>query len=220
MIQFRRGSTSSWQKAKTKLAAGQPGYDKEKHKIKIGDGENLWQDLPYASGLSATEILDSEESAKARNKLDAEDKTLITYGTEAPDKNTVGQVYLQAYDAEPETDYIVKSGINGIWSYQQWKSGFARCWGTLPLTTSVNTSIEGTNIFNDNNKMQSVKYPITFKSVPTEVATLHSPGGIAWLASKGKNTTKASGIYAILSLDEQITNADYSISIQVEGSWR
>lgn len=220
MIQFRRGSTSSWQKAKTKLAAGQPGYDKEKHKIKIGDGENLWKDLPYASGLSAQEILDSEESAKARNRQDAEDKTLITYGTESPDKNTVGQIYLRAFDAEPETDYIVKSGIDGIWSYQQWKSGFAKCWGTISLTANLQIPIEGTNIFHDNNKMKNINYPITFKSIPTETVTLQSPGGIAWIASKAKNTNKSSGVYTILSFDEQLTSADYSISIQVEGCWR
>jgi hypothetical protein len=35
MIQFKRGKTSSWYSQKTPLAEGQPGYDKDKHKIKI-----------------------------------------------------------------------------------------------------------------------------------------------------------------------------------------
>jgi hypothetical protein len=219
MIKLRRGSTKSWKATKIKLAAGQPGYDKNKHKIKIGDGEKLWSELPYASGLSAEEILDSEKDAKSRNKADAEDKTLITYGTGAPDKNTVGQLYLQHYDAEPEVDYVVSSGISGIWTYQKWKSGIAKCWGTLILTTNIQNAFEGIELFHDN-KMKSVKYPLTFKSIPSETATLQSPGAIAWLASKSKNTTSASGVYTIISPDVQPTNAVYSISLQVEGSWR
>lgn len=220
MIQFRRGTTKSWRSTKTKLASGQPGYDKDKHKIKIGDGSTLWEDLPYASGISAKEVLDSEESAKARSTSDSEDKTIITYGKTAPDKTTVGQLYLQQYEAEPEVDYVVKSGINGIWTYQQWKSGIARCCGTFTVSTDVQTDIEGTGLFHDNKKVKSVDYPISFKYIPTEVATLHSPGGIAWLASRGKNTKKASGAYIIISPDEQLTNATYSISLQVEGMWK
>lgn len=220
MIKFRRGSTKNWRNIKTKLADGQPGYDRDKHKIKIGDGNSLWKDLPYASGLSAQEILDSEKSAKVRSSNDSEDATLFTYGSEAPDKNTVGKVYLQQYDTEPEVDYIVKSGIDGIWMYQQWKSGIAKCWGTLTLTTDVQTAIEGSGLFYDNNKMKIIDYPFTFKEIPTELATLQSSGGIVWLANRTRNTKKASGLYTIISPDAQITNANYSISLQVEGLWK
>lgn len=219
MIQFRRGSTKSWRSAKVKLAAGQPGYDKDKHKIKIGDGEKAWSELPYVSGLSAEEILDSEKDAKSRSKADTEDKTLITYGIESPDKNTVGQLYLQQYEAEPEVDYVVSSGIDGIWTYQKWKSGIAKCYGTLSLTTNIQNAFEGIELFHDN-KMKSVKYPLTFKEIPSETATLQSPGAVAWLASKTKNTKSASGVYIIISPDEQSMNANYSISLHVEGFWR
>lgn len=220
MIQFRRGTTKSWRNAKVKLAPGQPGYDKDKHKLKIGDGKTSWADLPYASGLSEREILDSEEAAKARSAKDAEDITLITYGTESPDKDTAGHVYLQQYDTEPETDYIVKSGITGIWTYQKWKSGIAKCFGVLPIETKVNTTIEGSNLFHNDTLMKSIGYPFTFKKAPVEVATIQSPGGIVWLANKTKNTETASGVYMIISPDEQMTNANYSISIQAEGLWK
>lgn len=217
MIQFRRGSTKSWRNTKTKLAAGQPGYDKDKHKIKIGDGESLWSKLPYVGGLSAQEILDSEANAKIKSKLDSEDKAIITYGTEAPDKNTVGQLYLQQYDAKPETDYIVSSSVNDIWTCQVWKSGIVKCWGKLTVETDVQTAFEGTELFHDNNKIKSVAYPVTFKDVPCETATIQTSGSIAWLANKAKNTNKASGVYMIISPDKQVNKAVYSISIQVEG---
>jgi hypothetical protein len=219
MIQIRRGTTKSWRSTKIKLASGQPGYDKDKHKIKIGDGSSDWEKLPYASGLSAEEVLDSEKNAKSRANADAEDKVIITYGTEAPDKNTVGQLYLQQYDAEPEVDYVIESKIDGIWTYQKWKSGIARCWCTIQLSTSIQNAFDGIELFHDS-KMKSVKYPFTFKEVPTEIATLQSPGLIAWLASKNKNTKNASGVYVIISPDKQSTNADYNISFQVEGLWK
>ena len=219
MIQFRRGSTKSWKSTKVKLAAGQPGYDKDKHKIKIGDGTKLWSALPYVGGLSAKEILDSEDNAKSKAKADAEDITLITYGTEAPDKYTVGQLYLQQYDVDPEVDYVVSSGINGIWTYQKWKSGIAKCWGTLNLSTNIQTAFDGVGLYHDT-KMKNITYPFTFKEIPTETVTLQSPGTIVWLASKSKNTIKASGVYVLISPDKQTTNADYTISIQVEGLWK
>jgi hypothetical protein len=219
MIQFRRGSTKKWRDTKTILASGQPGYDKNKHKIKIGDGEKLWSELPYVGGLSEEEILAPEKDAKSKFKADKEDRVIFTYGTEAPDEDTVGQVYLQQYDAEPEVDYVVSSGIDGIWTYQKWKSGIAKCWGAVALDTSIQNAFEGSELFHDN-KMKSVKYPLTFEEVPTETATLRSPGVIAWLASKTGNTKSTSGIYRIISPDRQSTNASYSISLQVEGLWK
>ena len=38
MIQIKRGTTKNWRKYNLRLLAGQPGYDKDKQKIKIGDG--------------------------------------------------------------------------------------------------------------------------------------------------------------------------------------
>lgn len=217
MIQFRRGTTKSWKATKVKLAAGQPGFDKDKYKIKIGDGKSDWSDLPYVSGLSSQEILDSEQAAQERYEADNEDITLITYGTDLPDENTVGQLYLQQCDTPIETDYIVKSGINGIWSYQIWKSGIARCHGILPVTTDIQTVFDGVNLYHDNNKMSSIAYPFTFKELPSETATVQSPGWVTWIASRSVNTTKASGVYSLISPNKQATSAVYNISLQIEG---
>lgn len=57
MIQFRRGTTSSWNKTKTKLAPGQPGYDKDKNQLKIGDGKHTWSELPCV-GAAADTVID------------------------------------------------------------------------------------------------------------------------------------------------------------------
>ena len=216
MIQFKRGSTNSWKKLKKPLAAGQPGYDKDKHKIKIGDGEKLWDKLPYAS-ISEEEVLDSEVNAKKRLALDPGSMAIMTYGTDGPDKNTVGQLYLQYYDAEPEVDYVVESGVDGIWTYQVWRSGIAKCWGTYTLTTVVSNAFDNEYLYCDEATMTSIKYPISFRTPPSETATLKSPSGtIAWLASRSTNTEDKTGLYSIISPDKQNSKA-YKITLDVKG---
>ena len=212
MIQFRRGTTKSWRNTKSKLSAGQPGYDKEKHKIKIGDGQTLWNDLPYVSGLSAEEILSSEEDAKAnQDKYDKYATTLITYGTEAPDKNTVGKLYLQ----QGNTDFIVESGISNGWVYQVYNSGIIKCFGKFNVKLDITDSIEGTGLYCDINNFKK-DYPLAFKNTPSEIVSVQSANRIAWIANKGLNTTTSSGIYTIIS-PASSNNVDCTISIQVEG---
>lgn len=45
--QLRRGNSSVWTKNNPLLLAGEPGYELDTHKIKIGDGTSYWKDLPY-----------------------------------------------------------------------------------------------------------------------------------------------------------------------------
>ena len=220
MIQFKRGKTATWKKLKTPLAAGQPGYDKDKHKLKIGDGEKHWTELPYVSGLSAEEIFNSESTAKAKYAIDHEDTTIITYGTKSPDKNTVGQIYLQYYDAEPEVDYVVSAGINKGWTYQKWKSGIAKCFKSFEFTTSLQAPLGENSLYQNSTSMEKFEYPFTFKATPSEVASIQSPGGLVWLAtSKGLNTKTHTASYCVISVDK-LNSATYKISLQVEGFWK
>ena len=211
MIKFRRGKTNSWRNTKTKLAAGQPGYDKDKHKIKVGDGEKLWSDLPYASGLFAEEILDSEANAKTKKAADAEDITLITYGLDEPDQNTVGQIYLQQAS---NSDYIIEAGTKNGWTYQIYASGLMKCSSNFTIEANIIDSIENTGLFCANGSF-SRAYPKDFKSVPTEIASLRGANGISWLATNGINTISSTGSYTIISPTSQ--SGIYAISISVEG---
>jgi hypothetical protein len=233
MIQFKRGKTASWAKQKTPLADGQPGYDKERHKIKIGDGKSSWNDLPNASGLFADEILDSEVNArnKARERtnsgllntllskvLNKEDRTIFTYGTETPDEETIGQVYLQYYDTKPEVDYIIESGVSDPWTYRIWKSGNVDCWCTYNLNTEIQEPLPGSNLFYNKVTFDALKYPtqFKFKSKPHETATLVSNGRLSWLASLKPNTIRQSGIYHVVSYQKSDAS-DYYITFNVHG---
>lgn len=233
MIQFRRGRTSTWQSEETPLADGQPGYDKDRKKIKIGDGKSSWSELPDASGLRLDEILESEANAKRKAEAKAllnplgtfvakilklEDRPVITYGSSVPDESTIGQLYLQCYDDTPEVDFVIDSGVNKGWNYRKWKSGLAECWCSMTFETDVKNIFDGVKFYYSNQVFNQTNYPITFTGIPSETATVQSSGGFAWLASCKLNTTTLSGAYRVVSSDS-LDNASYRISIQVKGSW-
>jgi hypothetical protein len=47
---LRRGTTSAWESANPILQYGEPGYEKDTGKLKIGDGIHTWNELPYVTG--------------------------------------------------------------------------------------------------------------------------------------------------------------------------
>ena len=217
MIQIKRGNTLNWRRHDPVLYSGQPGYDKKKHKIKIGDGKAKWTALPYVSGLSLKEIFSSEDDAK--NK-DIDDEAIITYGTGAPDDKTVGLLYLQYYDTEPEVDYIVSFGKDSGWTYQIWRSGIVKCWGTFSVETVVADAFDKEFLY-QSPLNGNINYPsaISFLDIPVESATLVAPEGtIAWLACGGYNSATHSGKYCIVSPDKHDNAKIFKISLTIEGS--
>lgn len=49
-IQLRRGKKAFWESENPILHEGEPGYERDTRKLKIGDGVTPWNDLPYAAG--------------------------------------------------------------------------------------------------------------------------------------------------------------------------
>lgn len=60
-VQWKHGTTVAWESANTLLLLGEPGWDQDLLRMKIGDGETPWNDLPWASldpiDLAEIEIL-------------------------------------------------------------------------------------------------------------------------------------------------------------------
>ena len=51
-IQYRRGTAAEWTAANTTLAVGEPGYETDTGKFKVGTGSTAWASLTYSSGLT------------------------------------------------------------------------------------------------------------------------------------------------------------------------
>lgn len=50
-IQLRRGKAAFWADENPVLHPGEPGFETDTGKLKIGDGKTFWRELPYFSGL-------------------------------------------------------------------------------------------------------------------------------------------------------------------------
>lgn len=59
-FKVRRGQSQVWADINPILAEGEPGYELDTHRLKIGDGEKSWNELPYIGG-SSTEIPELQE---------------------------------------------------------------------------------------------------------------------------------------------------------------
>lgn len=55
-IRWRRGTAAQWRAAATVLAAGEPGYETDTGRHKIGDGTTPWGELPYFLDEAALEV--------------------------------------------------------------------------------------------------------------------------------------------------------------------
>ena len=47
MFQFKRGTKERWLELNPILLAGEPGYEYDTHRLKVGDGSTSWKDLDY-----------------------------------------------------------------------------------------------------------------------------------------------------------------------------
>ena len=55
-FKVRRGLADSWKKQNPVLAYGEPGFEKDTYKLKIGDGTTEWNLLPYVNAEDYTEL--------------------------------------------------------------------------------------------------------------------------------------------------------------------
>lgn len=53
LIQLRRGTAAQWATANTALSNGEPGYETDTGKFKLGDGSTLWNTLDYVGADKA-----------------------------------------------------------------------------------------------------------------------------------------------------------------------
>lgn len=57
VFKLRRSLASDWNAKNPVLADGEPGYEKDTHLLKVGDGFTPWVDLPYTTPTSYIQTL-------------------------------------------------------------------------------------------------------------------------------------------------------------------
>lgn len=83
VMKFRRGTASQWTSANPTLAAGEPGFESDTKKLKIGDGSTAWISLAYASGsgggLTVSETAPTSPETGSMWFSSSEGKTYVYY---------------------------------------------------------------------------------------------------------------------------------------------
>lgn len=83
ILRLQRGTAADWIELDPILRSGEPGYEEDTGKFKIGDGESAWTELPYASGSDvAAAIEDHDTSGTAHEDIRAliDDKADLVAG--------------------------------------------------------------------------------------------------------------------------------------------
>lgn len=63
-LQLYNGTSSEWEESDLILRAGEPAYESDTTKLKIGDGRSLYRDLPYIS-VGEIDVRELSEEQKA-----------------------------------------------------------------------------------------------------------------------------------------------------------
>lgn len=64
-FKVRRGTSEAWQRVNPILAYGEPGFEKDTNKLKIGNGQKHWNELPYLN--NDFEISPDEKTITLKN---------------------------------------------------------------------------------------------------------------------------------------------------------
>ena len=59
IFQLKRGLSANWKSANPVLRTGEPGFETDTGKLKIGDGKTAWNDLAYI-GETETSVVNAE----------------------------------------------------------------------------------------------------------------------------------------------------------------
>ena len=70
-FRIKRGTSQAWSKVNPILAYGEPGFEKDTNKLKIGDGSKRWNNLSYVNEF----VLGDDGKS-----VTYEDNTLSLYG--------------------------------------------------------------------------------------------------------------------------------------------
>jgi hypothetical protein len=102
IFQFKRGSAQAWTDKNPILFAGEPGFELDTGRLKIGNGATPWNDLPYYNGQFTI-------SPDGKSLQINEDGQITLYGYDDAD---IGQIPVKGANGLLEwVDYVEHTPI-------------------------------------------------------------------------------------------------------------
>ena len=113
------------------------------------------------------------------------------------------------------TDYVVQSGVSGIWTYRKWHSGVAECWCVSSQTISPVAQWNNMNTYVSN----TLQFPFEFVAIPIITVMVNTSDSVVLTGAITKYTvTRTSvGPLAYSGASGQINAIWY---ITARGNWK
>lgn len=116
-------------------------------------------------------------------------------------------------------DYVVETGTSGIWTYEKWESGKAKCWG---VKNYGNISIDTAwgNVYIKSNAISAIAYPFTFLEPPVVNVTEERAGTDAfWVMTGTPGTATQTPSFGVV---RGILDYDTGVKVyfEVTGKWK
>jgi hypothetical protein len=118
-IKFRRDTAANWTELNPTLALGEPGFEQDTNKLKIGDGETAWVDLDYTSSGTTTSLTDDHSVTvtvgnteyfaivnRANNNDDGVEASAVAYDSE---NNLITLHVSEVYNGTDNLDILIIS---------------------------------------------------------------------------------------------------------------
>lgn len=119
IFQLKRGKAAAWASANPLLRVGEPGFETDTGKLKIGDGVTSYNDLPYLTDAEVKRIEGLEASVTELQGL---------IGNETDKSGLYGLIDEKANKADVYTKNEINSMISGVYTYK----GSVKTYAELP----------------------------------------------------------------------------------------
>ena len=186
------------------------------------DGDITISDFAYAkmASMGVKSLADWSGAVKTTVTLtiDLSDpyKALCMKGTNMWGREVEKYVGIGFSQIKNSADYMVEQGTNGMWTYEKWASGIAKCWGQYTETVTYTQSNNNTEWVAQGTE---IPLPIEFKEVQL-------PKWGCWLSgwciagTYGLTTSTVKAGYRRLFLTDANTTHNETVSVEITGRWK
>lgn len=116
-------------------------------------------------------------------------------------------------------DYIVERGTSGIWTYEKWNSGVAKCWGSQSFTTAKANTAWG-NVYYATLTSTIIFPSGLFTAAPKLQLSIDSAGGRFWVTSANDTTATNVGTIYNIAPQQYTGNSSAILYLEAKGTWK
>lgn len=118
--------------------------------------------------------------------------------------------------------YIVERGISGLWEYEKWSDGTAKCWGRKKISCNFNVSVNNSTFYISDTDFESEPFPFEFIDEPIEITSVSQSNVQFWpyLQNHNNNPKTHTGKYSLMRWSQRTELAACCLDYLIIGKWK